>query len=300
MDGAGFEPAASTMPTNRRIMEGLSIHHANLRFTEQKLGEFKGFLTVNMRLQPCTAKNTMQDVKRFLEMSNYVISYENVKRYLESYLNRPAKTYNSQITSLRRLIRDYLRLPQLIMTFKIAPVDACQYYEDLPSKEQVRKGFYGLSDVRAKAIYLFTAVTGLRKGEILGLLKSQVNMETHAVIPRHFTRKKRSGITFYNDETAVWLRKHLSMQDSEKLFVISDRQWRKIWRAASESAGVKITSKVLRIWFSTELGERGVPDRYVDVFQGRAPRSVLGKHYTGKGLERLKRIYEKANLTVLA
>jgi len=43
-----------------------------------------------------------------------------------------------------------------------------------------------------------------------------------------------------------------------------------------------------------------VPDRFVDVFQGRAPRNVSAKHYTGKGLERLKRIYDKANLEVLS
>ncbi len=30
-----------------------------------------------------------------------------------------------------------------------------------------------------------------------------------------------------------------------------------------------------------------------------APRSVLAKHYTGKGLERLRRIYDKAGLKVL-
>lgn len=43
-----------------------------------------------------------------------------------------------------------------------------------------------------------------------------------------------------------------------------------------------------------------VPDRFVDVFQGRAPRSVLAKHYTGKGLALLKRVYNKANLIVLS
>jgi len=68
---------------------------------------------------------------------------------------------------------------------------------------------------------------------------------------------------------------------------------------ASKKAGVSITSKVLRAWFSTEIGEFGVADRFVDIFQGRAPRSVLAKHYTGKGLQRLKRIYGKANLKVL-
>ena len=52
-------------------------------------------------------------------------------------------------------------------------------------------------------------------------------------------------------------------------------------------------------WFSTEMGELGVPDRVIDIFQGGAPRSVLAKHYTGKNLQRLKRIYEKANLRLL-
>ena len=47
------------------------------------------------------------------------------------------------------------------------------------------------------------------------------------------------------------------------------------------------------------MGELGVADRFIDIFQGRAPRTVLAKHYTGKGLLRLKRIYDKANLKVL-
>ena len=63
---------------------------------------------------------------------------------------------------------------------------------------------------------------------------------------------------------------------------------------------IKITAKVLRVWFATEMGELGVPDRFVDIFQGRAPRTVLAKHYTGKGLQRLKRIYDKAGLRVLS
>jgi integrase len=158
-----------------------------------------------------------------------------------------------------------------------------------------------LKSVKAKAIYLFVATTGLRKGEILSLQKNQVDRKTCTVIPKHFTRKKRSGITFYNSETAAWLSKYMyeRKDDSEKLFSISDRTWKKIWKDASKNACVKITSKVLRAWFSTEMGELGVPDRFVDVFQGRAPRSVLAKHYTGKRLERLKRIYDKANLKIL-
>jgi len=264
------------------------------------LVRFKDFLLVNMRLEPTTVRETMQDAKRFLNMADCQVSYENVKKYLMSYVKKAPKTYNSQITSLRRFIRDFLKLPDLVMSFKMAPVDENQNWENLPSTKQVKKGFKGLTDSRAKAIYLFTATTGLRKSEILNVLKSQVDLKTRAVIPRHFTRKKRSGITFYTDETAFWLEKFLSERrdDSEELFVISEKAWRKIWREASTSAGVKVSAKVFRAWFSSEMGELGVPDRYVDVFQGRAPRSVLAKHYTGKGLKRLKRIYDKAALKI--
>lgn len=123
MDGAGFDPATSTMPTTRKKLEKSDIY------------DFTDFLRINMRLERATIINTLGDVKRFLKKSDYVVSYENVKRYLESYINQAAKTYNSQITSLRRFIRDFLRLPQLIMSFKMTPVDVYQFYEDLPSKE---------------------------------------------------------------------------------------------------------------------------------------------------------------------
>jgi len=57
--------------------------------------------------------------------------------------------------------------------------------------------------------------------------------------------------------------------------------------------------RILRKWHSTELGELMVPDRFVDVFQGRAPKTVIAKHYTRKGLEMLKRIHDKTGLKVL-
>ena len=229
-----------------------------------------------------------------------MVSYETVANYLRGYLNKAPKTYNRQIISLRRFIRAFLGAGHIISSFKLAPVDESKESTDV-TKAQVREGFYAQKDALSRTIYLFTATTGLRKSEILSLLKTDVDLKTRAVRPRHFTRKKRSGITFFNEETEKWLRKYLKeRKDSDpRLFVISDRQWKKIWKRATEAAGVKITAQVLRLWFSTEMGELGIPDRYVDVFQGRAPRTVIAKHYTGKGLERLKRIYEKADLKVL-
>jgi len=48
------------------------------------------------------------------------------------------------------------------------------------------------------------------------------------------------------------------------------------------------------------MGNLGVPDRYIDAFCGRVPKSVLAKHYTDYSPKKLKRIYEKADLKVLS
>ena len=45
------------------------------------------------------------------------------------------------------------------------------------------------------------------------------------------------------------------------------------------------TTKVLRTWFSTAIKVLVVLDGLIDVFQGRAIRGVLEKHYIGKNLE---------------
>jgi len=60
VDGAGFEPAASTMPTW-------------LQLDSDCLEKFADFLLVNMRLEKKTVQQNIQDARRFLEMSNYVL-----------------------------------------------------------------------------------------------------------------------------------------------------------------------------------------------------------------------------------
>ncbi len=256
---------------------------------------------VNLRLRPATVKHTIEDTRRFLQSSSFRVSYEAISKYLRGYLGKAPKTYNQQIISLRRFVRDFLGFGDIISSFKMAPVDNPFRTVDL-TKTQVRKGFYAQGDALSKALYLFTTTTGLRKGEILNLRLENIDLSNRVVIPNHFTRKKRSGVTFYNEETETWLKKYLDSRhdNNTKLFVISDRHWRQIWRLASKAADTNITAQRLRFWFATEMGEKLIPDRFIDIFQGRAPRSVIAKHYTGKGLDRLRRIYDKANLRILS
>ena len=59
------------------------------------------------------------------------------------------------------------------------------------------------------------------------------------------------------------------------------------------------SGQLLRYWFANKMAEQGVQDRYIDAFCGRTPKSVLARHYTDYSPERLKRIYDKANLKII-
>jgi len=265
------------------------------------VSEFDEYCKVVERLGKNVRRNYRCIAKRFLEATEGVVSRDSVKAYLSTYLSKTPRTYNNQIKGLRAFIGRFLQRPDIIVVFRKAYVP--NYAPEVPTSEQVRQGFYGLTDGLGKALYLFYATTGLRKSEALYLsMNPDVDFQMRCVKSKHDTRSKKAGITFYNEECEEYLKRYLESRADNNglLFVIGSKRFRRMWDKASEKAGFRITAQTLRIWHSTTLGELMVPDRYVDVFQGRAPRSVLAKHYTGKGLERLKRIYDKANLKVLA
>ena len=61
----------------------------------------------------------------------------------------------------------------------------------------------------------------------------------------------------------------------------------------------RVTPQTLREWFCDELGRRGVPDRYVDAFCGRVPKSVLARRYSDYAPEKLREVYERLELAVI-
>lgn len=74
----------------------------------------------------------------------------------------------------------------------------------------------------------------------------------------------------------------------------------RIFKLVSNKTDIKVTAQILRNWFCCEMGQLSVPDRYVDAFCERTPQSVLARHYSDYSPERLKEIYDKANLKVLS
>jgi len=263
--------------------------------------EFHKHCAIDERLEARVCRDYKNTALRFLRFTKGEVSQESIRSYLSSYVDKAPKTYNNQLCGLRAFVMRFLKRKELMEGFKKAHEDG-QYEVELPSKVQIRKGFEALGDNKERAIYLMYASSGLRQMELHRLSRfDDVDFRLRAVKSKHNTRTKKAGVTFYNEECEVYLKKYLSSRrdSSETLLPISNCAFYAMWRKAGESAGVRITPQVLRKWHSTELGERGVPDRYVDVFQGRAPKTVIAKFYTGKELERLKRIYDKAELRVL-
>jgi intergrase/recombinase len=74
----------------------------------------------------------------------------------------------------------------------------------------------------------------------------------------------------------------------------------KLWKPTRVKTGLNITPQRLREWFCIEMAELGVQDRFIDAFCGRTPKSILARHYTDYSPERLKRIYDKAGLSVFS
>jgi len=277
-------------------------HIFHNRDSAKLVENFVTFCQVDERLEPTVVRDYRVFATRFLNFCKGNINRDSVRDYLQSYTTKAPKTYNNQLCGLKAFVGRYLKHPEYVEGFKKAYVDN-NYDIVLPNKVQVKLGFDAQEGDRDKAIYLFYATSGLRKNEALKLNRfMDIDYEMRCIKSKHSTRTKKAGVSFYNDECEIYLKQYLeSRKDSNaKLFCIGTRDFNSIWQKATKVSGVKITAQILRKWHSTELGELGVPDRYVDVFQGRAPKSVIAKHYTGKELERLSRIYQKADLRVLS
>ena len=146
----------------------------------------------------------------------------------------------------------------------------------------------------------------MRKNEIIFLKLEDLDLDKRMIIPALQTGyTKRSWIGFFNEEAKDVLVAYLDKcrenpQFFRKVRVFNPSKNPTMWNVAREKTGLQITPKVLRDWFCCQMGELSVPDRYIDEFCGRIPKSVLARHYTDYSPERLKRIYDKAKLTILS
>jgi integrase len=258
------------------------------------LSAYKSFCEIDLNLSEQTTYKHINRMKRFFRIINKPIgkiTRDDIRQYLRRYKKKARSTYANEIKSLRRFFRDYLRQSHLIDTFKLPS----RTYEPkiLPTKDELIRFYRALANRRDRALFLLFASSGLRKGEVLHLTKDHIDIEARIILPQqHQGTTKRAWVSFFNDEAADALVTYLSERtnDADKVFPLSQYTNMKTWRKAVKHTHVKVTPQVLRRWFCSEMGRLGVPDRYVDAFCGRTPKSILAKHYTDYSPEKLKEI----------
>jgi len=193
-------------------------------------------------------------------------------------------------------------MPEVVESFKFPKRTYSP--KTVPSKEDLGRFFDALENDRDRAIFLMYATSGLRRNELLTLVVDEVDLENRTIIPKnaHNGTTKNTWATCFNIEAQTLLRQYLSNRQTndKRLFPISEVTLRRAYRETNSKTGLHITPQVLREWFCCQLGELGVPDRYVDALCGRTPKSVLARHYSDFSPHKLKMIYDKANLRVLS
>jgi len=212
-----------------------------------------------------------------------------------------SSTYANVLKSLKVFFRDFLGRGEIVASFKFPK--KTYRVKTVPTKEDLQRFFKELDSLRDQTAFLLYATSGMRRNELLSLTIDDIDLENRIIIPKNAhetSTTKNSWVSFFNIETQSYLRRYLANRqtDDNRVFSFTEVVIRKAFDKANKKTGLHITPQVLRDWFCSQLGELGVPDRYVDAFCGRIPKSVLAKHYTDYSPEKLKRIYDNANLTI--
>jgi len=295
----GFEPGSPAWEAE--IVNSCELPTSN---RTELLSRFKDFCKIDLNHSERTIEGHLLLVKRFLESMDKhptQMTQENIRVYLARFKTKSPNTYANVLKSLKVFFRDFLDRPDVVESFKFPK--KTYTVKSVPSKDDLQRFFKELDGLTCQTVFLLYATSGIRRNELLSLTIDDIDLENRMIIPKNAhetSTTKNSWVSFFNVEAQSYLRQYLSdrQTDDNLVFPFTEVTIRRAFKQVYDKTGLQITPQVLRDWFCCQLGELGVPDRYVDAFCGRIPKSVLAKHYTDYSPEKLKRIYDNANLTI--
>ena len=270
---------------------------------DQLLERFHDFQIVDLRRSKRTAYEKVWFIKKLLHIVKKrptEISREDLRSYLKTLESYSASYYKNALMALKVFFRDFLEAPEAVSSFKFPH----QIFrpKQIVSKEQLKQFYVCLETSKEKALFMLYATTGLRRDEILSLKLEDIDFERRIITPNnHHGETKKSWVSFYNEEAEKALREYLDSKKhsrSERLFPMQRQEVVELWKTAKDKTGMNITPQKLRQWFCSEMMRLGVSEIYIDAFCGRAPKSVLARHYTDFSPEKLREIYGKAGLMI--
>ena len=257
---------------------------------------------MDLALSDATVKNHhVPQIKRFYNwLGGKEVTTDVIREYLKRFKGMAPSTRANVLKAFRRFFRDFLGRGELVATFRI-PNQPFKP-KTIPTREQLQKSYTALEALGDRTMFLLYATTGLRKHELLSIRLKDIEFERRMVTPQSDgSQTKRTWVTFFNEEASSVLKEYLDANNgfvSDARLFPSEKSVRLAFKKAKEITGIHVTPQVLREWFCNEMLSKGIQEVYVDAFCGRVPKSVLARHYTDFSPERLKEIYDKANLRV--
>ena len=227
----------------------------------------------------------------YLGHAEGIITKTSVGNYLAT-LDTPSKR-NLARKTLRPFCRDYMKLGKWIESFEFERIEAKSKTKAVDKKDvlAISTALGATGEEHAQAVWLALYWSGLRAGEVLGLSAGRIDPETGALDASdiHAGKTKKAAVSFTPRQTAEALHAYVSRG------TLSYASFHAAVERAKKARGVSgITPKDLRRNFADACRVAGVDADMIDALQGRAPRSVLAKHYTTRGLDNLRLHWEKA------
>lgn len=222
----------------------------------------------------------------FLLHATGVVGPDSVRAYLDTLAE--AKR-DFALKALRPWIRDTLGLGPWIGRFGFARQAAAPKTKAV-SKQDVLAVYEALPAIDGRAAVTWHALyySGLRANEVLSAGPLQINIDTGAIdaTRAHAGKTKKAGVSFVPPSIAV----RLGMWANHG--PLPYKQFHSAIEQAKAKAGVQgLTAKDLRRHWADAAREAGLAPDIIDVFQGRAAKSVLAKHYTSVGQETLRKYW---------
>ncbi|MEM4713800.1 MAG: site-specific integrase, partial [Candidatus Bathyarchaeia archaeon] len=170
----------------------------------------------------------------------------------------------------------------------------------LLSIKEMSKLVNSIMDPRDKAIAVFLAKTGIRRGELLRLDVEDINWEEYSITLKP-TPKRSNRIVFFDDECALALRRWLKVREKlnppTKALFISYQSLKRLDRNSLYTAITKYAKRLgyhnpkspqledhfgphcFRHWFTTWLLRNGMPREYVKELRGDKRKEAIDIYY---------------------
>ena len=291
-------PQASTIPQTSTTQPTQALEPQQHSDPEEFLDEFEQTCRVDWGQADSTVKEKMRYAEKLVDHLDghpLTASKQELRKFVSQYDDHNATK------TVRVIYRRYFD-SEIADSFKVQKSPPKP--KKVPQKTELQAVYRHLERDEDRVAFLLLATSGMRRRELMELTAGDLELADRAIYPSTNTgTTKRQWMTLYNEEVEERLLDVYDldeMDEDDSFFEFSGRTLTRHIREASQEADtLKVTPQTLRVWFCNEMNRLDVADRYIDAFCGRAPKSVLAKHYTDYAPRTLQEIYEEAGISVL-